>query len=151
MQEVAKLTVRGLYKNKDDDEAEQLGAVNYAPALGITNNSSPITSTISNTTTNSTIGKIGKKGGRKSKDKLTAKQRKRQIDAIAKAESLKDVLTSKVETSKERFTEMKLRKKDWEDFNKNVVKSSTEKVKKAGSKGGEDHGSSNPFALLDVE
>ena len=143
MQEVAKLTVRGAYKDKNDEEAERLSAIKYAPALGIRSAEG----------VNSTINKISKKGGpggRKSKDKLSARQRKRQIDAIAKAESLKEVLQNKVETSKERFSEMKQRKKDWEDFNKNVVKKSATGSKKV-KNDDNDSGPSNPFALLDVE
>lgn len=129
--------MRGAYKDDNDDDT--LGAIKYAPALGIREAGS------------NSVGKISKKGSRKSKEKLTAKQRKRQADAIAKAESLKAVFENKVETSIERFSGIKQRKKEWEDYNKNVVAKTVKTQKKGKNDAGEEAGSSNPFALLDVD
>lgn len=87
--------------------------------------------------------------------KLSSKQRKRQIDAKNRAEALKEVLETKVTLSKSKFSIIKERKKDWEDFNKNVVhkssSGSTKSRKDFSNSTVTDDGPINPFAMLATE
>lgn len=134
MEHIAELTVRGEYGDDDDDGSQ----ITQSLALGVANARS---------------NKVSKTGAVR-KAKLSSKQKKRQLDAVLRAESLKDVLSSKVEQSKDKFRNIiKERKKDWQDFNKNVIPdeaSSTKKTKTVDDVPSSAP-SSNPFALLDTE
>lgn len=54
------------------------------------------------------------------------KKRKRQAEAIERAENLKDMFNEKVGKSLERFKRTKDRKKGWEEVNKKINKMKTE-------------------------
>ncbi|VVT50869.1 uncharacterized protein SAPINGB_P002907 [Magnusiomyces paraingens] len=132
LEHIADLTVRGQYKSGDgDDDDDGPGAhITESLALGVVN---------------AQTHKVGKSAPAGRKQKLSAKQRKRQMDAALKAESLKDVLSVKVAQSKDKLRGIKERKKDWEDFNR-TVSTKGSKSKSQGDDGEAE--STNPFAAL---
>lgn len=65
------------------------------------------------------------------------KKRKRQAEAIERAENLKDMFKEKVDKSLQRFKRTNDRKKGWEETNKKIYKMKTENT--------------NIFSLLDVD
>lgn len=127
MENIADLTVRGEFNNDDDDD----------------NNDS--SKKKKNKTNLSLL--TGSSSGKVRKAQKSSKQKKRQMEAINKAEALQEIFYTKVQQSKQKFSVIKERKKDWEDYNKNIIKSKS-KHDKSIKDMVEHRPKKNAFALL---
>lgn len=122
---IAELTVRGELNNDNEDGTTL----------------KPISSGTSITSTRNRISKKEKRA-----QQVSWKKRRRQAEAIERAENLKEMLDKKVSNSMSKLKNITERRKPWEEYNKNVIAPLT--------KGGADKSkkkSNNVFDLLDNE
>lgn len=120
---IAELTVRGELA-ADDDEDVGNTSVNTLNSLR-SNGSS----------------RISKK--EKRAQQVSWKKRRRLAEAAERAENLKEMLTTKVGKSVDKFKGINERKKGWNEYNEKVIKPLTENLG-----GPKKKTSSNPFDLL---
>lgn len=100
---IAELTVRGELGGDDDDDA---GNTSVNTLNSLRSNSS-------------TKNKISKK--EKRAQQVSWKKRRRQAEAIERAENLKEMLSKKVENSVSKLKTINERRKPWDEYNKNVI------------------------------